>query len=114
MNEQLDTVLRLARQAGFKFHSGFLNGETRSLPLCLSELECFYSLAIEDNGKKNGGAKRHWCELNSPNDGYGAAVEQCCEWSDGTLWVGNGEYASQVNFCPVCGHKAKTAIGSLK
>lgn len=52
MSEQLNTVLRLARQAGFQFHSGFLNGETRSLPLCLSELEYFYHLVAAAEREK--------------------------------------------------------------
>lgn len=39
---------------------------------------------------------------------YGPAVDYCTEDSDGTLWVGNGEYKTQVNFCPFCGFKAET------
>jgi hypothetical protein len=51
--------------------------------------------------------KLHSCILNSPEEGYGAAIESCDEHQDGTLWVGNGEYGSQVNYCPVCGYEAK-------
>lgn len=113
MSEQLNTVLRLARQAGFQFHSGFLNGESRSLPLCLSELECFYHLVLE-NERKKGKPEFHECKLIAPHiaphDGYGNAVEYCSESESGTLWVSNGEYSSQVNFCPVCGYKAKVAV----
>jgi hypothetical protein len=52
-------------------------------------------------------ANLHTCDLSAPHDGYGPAVEYCYEDSDGKLWVGNGEYGSQVNFCPVCGFAAK-------
>lgn len=52
----------------------------------------------------------HKCELNSPEDGYGSAVDLCTEHPDGTLWAGNGEYGSQVNYCPKCGFKAKTQV----
>lgn len=48
----------------------------------------------------------HECEYNVPYDAYGAAIEQCSEYEDGELWVGNGEYASRVNYCPFCGYKA--------
>lgn len=54
---------------------------------------------------------QHECKLDSPNDAYGAAVSECYEWKDGTFWVTNGEYSSQVNFCPVCGAKAPKQIG---
>ncbi len=59
----------------------------------------------------------HKCEIESsdedaPKDGkykteekcYGIAVNSCWE-EDGKLWVGNGEYANTVNFCPFCGYK---------
>lgn len=36
------------------------------------------------------------------------AIEECVERDDGTFWVGNGEYANQVLFCPFCGSKAPT------
>lgn len=52
----------------------------------------------------------HECELIAPHEGYGIAVDFCEERDDGTLWVTNGEYASQVNFCPVCGYKAKVRV----
>lgn len=31
----------------------------------------------------------------------------CLEKEDGTLWVNNEEYESQVNFCPYCGYPAR-------
>jgi hypothetical protein len=53
---------------------------------------------------------RHECKLDSPKAAYGAAVEACYEWKDGTFWVTNDEYSSQVNYCPVCGAKAPVQI----
>jgi hypothetical protein len=49
----------------------------------------------------------HTCEGNLPEGGYGAAIEGCSEKEDGTLWAGNGEYDSQVAFCPYCGFAAR-------
>ena len=50
---------------------------------------------------------KHFCELDSESDLYGSAVDECWEDEDGKLWVHNGEYASVVNYCPVCGYAAK-------
>jgi hypothetical protein len=41
---------------------------------------------------------------------WGGAVGECWGKEDGTLWVDNDEYASQVNYCPFCGFKAITMI----
>ena len=49
---------------------------------------------------------KHGCEGDLPDDLYGAAIDCCNGLDDGTFWVGNGEYASQVNYCPYCGEKA--------
>lgn len=51
----------------------------------------------------------HECKGDLPEDGYGAAIYICHEDSNGKFWVGNGEYGSQVNFCPFCGAKATVA-----
>ncbi len=40
-------------------------------------------------------------------------VEICTEEPDGTLWATNGNERSRVNFCPVCGFKAKIAATDL-
>ena len=48
--------------------------------------------------------------VNYPTDGYGPAFDGVYELSDGTLWIGNGEYGSQVNYCPVCGAAAITKV----
>jgi hypothetical protein len=56
----------------------------------------------------NGGPQeRHRCELHSESGGHGEAVEVCLEDEDGKLWVENGEYASVVYFCPVCGYASR-------
>lgn len=40
---------------------------------------------------------------------YGEAITGLRE-IDGELWIGNGEYCTQVNFCPYCGKKADKQI----
>lgn len=56
--------------------------------------------------------ERHECWV--PNEAmiyaYGSAVDYCYEEEDGSLTASNGEYANQVNFCPICGYEAKVKI----
>lgn len=52
----------------------------------------------------------HHCKLNSPYEAYGVAIEDVYEDDEGRFWAGNGEYGSQVNYCPVCGTKAPKQI----
>ncbi len=47
---------------------------------------------------------------DDPREIWGGAIGKCTEYADGTLWVDNGEYGSQVNFCPFCGYEAKVKI----
>ncbi len=54
--------------------------------------------------------KNHYCEIPSRWHCYGAAIDECHEDQDGCLFAGNGEYGSQVNFCPMCGYEAKKKI----
>jgi len=54
--------------------------------------------------------KLHECRCYGKNGGYGEAISSCDEEENGELWVGNGEYESQVNYCPQCGFKAKVQI----
>lgn len=49
----------------------------------------------------------HFCSGNLPGHAYGGAIDSCGEDPFGRLWVFNGEYASQVSYCPYCGAKAK-------
>ena len=53
---------------------------------------------------------KHTCWLETPQSGYGPAVTFCHEDEEGKLWAENGEYASQVNYCPFCGFRAPTQI----
>jgi hypothetical protein len=62
---------------------------------------------------------KHVCELVLKGDYppveildpcYGVAFHNCIEDDNGRLWIQNGEYASQVNYCPICGYKAPTQI----
>ena len=62
-------------------------------------LQSFNSPALRE-GKTR---KLHNCAHVLPEDGYGAAIEDCVEHDDGSFWAGNGEYGSQVNYCPFCG-----------
>jgi hypothetical protein len=56
----------------------------------------------------------HEC-LGYPEHGmYGGAFHACIELDNKTLWVTNGEYASQVNYCPYCGFKAERAADSYE
>jgi len=53
----------------------------------------------------------HRCEGSLPEAAYGKAISTYCyEDTDGKLWITNEEYASQVNFCPYCGYKAKETV----
>jgi len=54
----------------------------------------------------------HYCTMpnESKDYAYGNAISECMQEEDGTLTAGNGEYYSQVNFCPICGYEAKVKI----
>lgn len=54
----------------------------------------------------------HQCDYNLSHGAYGPAIESTYELDDNTLWVGNSEYASQVNYCPYCGYKAQVQVQS--
>lgn len=52
---------------------------------------------------------KHCCENQGRNDsGYGIAIDDCSEDEEGQFWCGNGEYSTQVEYCPFCGQKAPT------
>lgn len=55
---------------------------------------------------------KHHCEMPKNSEIYmcGPAIDYCIEYDDDLLFAGNGEYESQVNFCPICGYKAKIQI----
>ena len=50
----------------------------------------------------------------SPSDSYGPAIEFTHIDKDGKMWVGNGEYETQVNFCPMTGKPAPTQMEVVK
>lgn len=52
----------------------------------------------------------HNCYFDSPCGDFGPAIDSVAEREDGTLWATNGEYISQVNFCPSCGYEAKVKV----
>jgi hypothetical protein len=53
----------------------------------------------------------HVCDLeNADYMLFGCALTTCAEDDEGKLWADNGEYGSQVNFCPVCGYEAKVKV----
>ena len=58
--------------------------------------------------KSNG--KRHLCFIPYKQHLRGAAIDECFEDEEYNLFVNNGEYGSQVNFCPMCGYEAKNKI----
>lgn len=53
----------------------------------------------------------HACRFDMPSAGYGGAINECDEDPCGHFWVSNGEYSSQVAYCPSCGAKVPTAPG---
>lgn len=53
---------------------------------------------------------KHYCDGNLPHDMCGAAIDYCIVLKDGTFWVRNGAYTSQVNYCPYCGGKAPVQV----
>ncbi len=66
----------------------------------------------KDANFKDGSYKDfHYCEMTGGWNGYGHAIDYCFQDQDGYLFVENGEYGSQVNFCPICGYEAKIKIG---
>jgi hypothetical protein len=64
------------------------------------------------------GKELHKCEYTpGPYPGgmqgkgsHGPAFTECIELASGELWITNDEYDSQVNFCPVCGYKARVEV----
>jgi len=57
--------------------------------------------------------KQHMCRANYNYRLYGIAVDGCYEDEDGRFWITNGEYESEVAYCPVCGKQATTLPKNL-
>lgn len=51
---------------------------------------------------------KHECEEFLPSRGYGDGITSCSSNEKGELWADNGEYGTQVRYCPFCGFKAET------
>lgn len=54
----------------------------------------------------------HFCQMpeESMTTNWGPAISVCKSGTHGVLYAGNGEYGSQVNFCPICGYEAMKKI----
>jgi hypothetical protein len=54
----------------------------------------------------------HDCGGSPPEfpNSCGIAIYECIGDKEGRLWVRNGEYGNQVNYCPWCGFKAKVQV----
>lgn len=53
--------------------------------------------------------KPHDCKSSSDTPAWyqaGSAIDYCNSGDHGFFWAGNGEYESQVAYCPFCGEKA--------
>ena len=46
----------------------------------------------------------------APNELWGPAVEYVRVDSIGRMWAGNGEYETQINYCPFSGVKARVQM----
>jgi hypothetical protein len=60
----------------------------------------------EGQPDRNRPAEKFEAGYSLPVGVYGAAIGATIEDDRGAFWVGNGEYESRVNFCPVTGRKA--------
>ncbi len=63
----------------------------------------------DDPDRHNDEPQRHECVLPPCSPGLdGRAIERVYEDDQGRFIAENGEYGSEVHFCPVCGAKAPT------
>lgn len=72
--------------------------------------ECGYTYGTHGEQCSKAHSYHNCISTGAPRGGFGAAVDSCTERSDGTLWAGNDEYATQVNFCPFCGYSARVRL----
>jgi len=49
-----------------------------------------------------------------PEERWGKAISYTYEKEDGTMWVGNREYESRVNYCPITGKPAIKQMNLLE
>lgn len=45
-------------------------------------------------------------DIETPHALHGNAISEIIFTDNGEIWISNGEYASQVNYCPMTGKKA--------
>lgn len=50
----------------------------------------------------------------APKEIYGGAITEIIEGEDGKMWASNGEYATQINFCPFTGKKADVQMSKFE
>jgi len=48
--------------------------------------------------------------IELPSALHGGAMSEVIFTDNGEIWISNGEYASQVNYCPITGKKADIQI----
>ena len=48
--------------------------------------------------------------FRAPMGLWGSAITYVHELEDGSMWVGNDEYETRVNFCPMTGRPAKSQM----
>ena len=53
-------------------------------------------------------------EYQAPEGLWGSSVTYTKIMADGTIWIGNDEYETQVNFCPMTGEPAKKMMTEEK
>jgi len=51
-------------------------------------------------------------QYRAPDDLFGVAIRYTCIDEEGKMWVGNDEYETQVNYCPMTGEKAPVQMES--
>jgi len=68
------------------------------------------SIIESERSKDVAGKGRHVCSGGLPGAMYGGALDNCSEDEEGRLWVDNGEYCNQVNYCPYCGFRAPVQV----
>jgi hypothetical protein len=69
-----------------------------------------YDWEKEPNCTQENWNNKHYCVIPCKCHLHGQAIDECYEDQDGCLFASNGEYGSQVNFCPMCGYEAKVKI----
>lgn len=59
-------------------------------------------------------SNKKYTRYHVPQEKWGECITYTYEKEDGTMWIGNHEYESQVNFCPVTGKPAQKQMQFVK